>query len=127
MHDSEPTSLDQKLQQSTPLRVHDVIISGNTRTKDYVIERHLQSARAAQTVGELASTLEDAQDGLERLNLFESVQVVADSGPKELPDTANINITVEELKEGRSFTCGTYIQVRFHLSCIPGRWKYFLL
>ena len=127
MHDSEPTSLDQRLQQlqqHAPLRVHDVLISGNTRTKDYIIERHLQSARAAQTVGELASALEDAKDGLERLNLFASVQVAGDSGPKELPDTANINVTVEELKDGPSFTFGKYVQVRFHLSCIPGRWKH---
>ena len=120
--DSEPTSLASELQQSQhlPLRVHDIVITGNTRTKDYLIERHLQPLRAVQTVGKLVTAVEEARDGLERLGLFATVQLEADSGPVELPGTANIKIVVEELKDGRSGSFGTYQQVSILLAIYNG-------
>ena len=94
-----------------PLRVHDVIISGTTRTHKHVIEHHLRSARAAKTFDELQSALVEAQHELSALGIFKSVEIMADAGPTELPDTANIIVTVSDPSTFLSTCIGSHRQV----------------
>ena len=106
----EPTDLSHDL-RTRSLRVHDVIISGTTRTQRHVIERKLRSARAATTPEELQTALDEAQHELRELRIFESVNLVADAGPKELPDTANILVTVLEPTNALTTSIAAYRQV----------------
>ena len=94
-----------------PCRVHDMIVSGNVRTRDHVFERHLREAREARTVQQLDRALERAQGALEVLDVFDKVEIVVDVGPPELPGTANVFVVVQE-NTGRSATVGAYNHVR---------------
>ena len=97
--------------RTRPLRVHDIIIVGSTRTQKHVIERKLRSARAATSLDELHAALDEAQIELRALGIFDTVEIVADAGPKELPDTTNIIVTVLEPTNALSTKIAAYRQV----------------
>lgn len=92
-----------------PVRVHDILIKGNERTKDGVIERELEEAGRANTFEELQIALLKASFGLRRLGVFSSVKILVDSGPEELPETVNVFVIVKE-SGIVSANVGTYIQ-----------------
>ncbi|XP_057510068.1 uncharacterized protein LOC130792556 [Actinidia eriantha] len=84
--------------ERVPLRVHDVLIKGNTKTKDSLIESEVEALKCATTVQELIQAATVANARLRRLEIFDSVNITLDSGPPELPGTANVIVEVAETK-----------------------------
>ncbi|XP_075513380.1 uncharacterized protein LOC142548755 [Primulina tabacum] len=85
--------------ERVPVRVHDVIIKGNNRTKDSLIESEVEELfRKANTVQQLLRAAGVANVRLQRLDIFESVNITLDAGPPELPGTANVIVEVAESK-----------------------------
>lgn len=94
--------------EKVPLRVHDVIIRGNAKTKEYVIEAEIEAIRKAGTMQELLEAAGSANVKLQGLEIFDSVRITLDSGPPELPGTANVIVEVVETKSPLSGECGAY-------------------
>ncbi|KAF8394881.1 hypothetical protein HHK36_018818 [Tetracentron sinense] len=80
------------------LRVHDVLIKGNTKTKESLIEAEIEALKNATTMQELLQAAGIANARLQRLDIFDSVNITLDSGPPELPGTANVIVEVVETK-----------------------------
>ncbi|CAA0836624.1 Outer membrane OMP85 family protein [Striga hermonthica] len=79
------------------VRVHDIVIKGNRRTKDSVIEAEVESLfREAASFQNLLRAADVASSRLRSLEIFDSVNITLDAGPQELPGTANIVIEVSE-------------------------------
>ncbi|KAL0736524.1 hypothetical protein Bca4012_012734 [Brassica carinata] len=79
-----------------PVRVHDVIVKGNEKTKDHVIESEVDGVRHATTLQELLEAANVANSNLRALDIFDSVKITLDAGPPELPDTTNVVVKVVE-------------------------------
>lgn len=85
--------------ERVPLRVHDVLIKGNTKTKESLIQFEIEALiKNATTVQELIQASSVANARLHRLGIFDSVNITLDSGPPELPGTANVVVEVVETK-----------------------------
>jgi len=81
------------------LRVHDVIIKGNTKTKDSVIEAEIvDELKKANTLQEIFQAAAIANARLRQLEIFDSISLMVDAGPPELPGTANVVVEVSETK-----------------------------
>lgn len=112
-----------------PLRVHDVIVKGNTKTRDYLIEAELDAIRNATTMQEIIQAANIINYKLRELECFDSVEITLDSGPPELPGTSNVIIQVVETKSPLSGQIGTYtkgevyISSAFYLFCVCFRMK----
>jgi len=78
------------------IRVHDVVINGNTKTKDWVIEAELRGIENATSMQELVQVSQIAISRLQDLEIFDSCTVRLEAGPRELPNTANVIIDVVE-------------------------------
>ncbi|KAG6479442.1 hypothetical protein ZIOFF_062908 [Zingiber officinale] len=99
------------------IRVHDVIIRGNAKTKDALIEAEVFDAfRSASTMQELLQAANFANTRLRRLDIFDSVSITLDSGPSELPGTANVVIDIVEVKNPLTGDLGVYTKPEVHLS-----------
>lgn len=96
---------------STPCKLVDVVIEGNTKTDAKIIEHYLESARKAQTLGELTEALQIAREELLQLGIFDLVDIVVDAGPVEMSNSATAFVSVEE-NTGVSLSGGTYLKVR---------------
>ena len=94
--------------EKVPLRVHDVIIKGNSKTKDHVIEAEVEAIRKASTMQELLEASGIASAKLQGMEIFDAVRITLDSGPPELPGTANVIVEVVETKSPLSGECGAY-------------------
>lgn len=100
------------------IRVHDVIIRGNGKTKKALIEAEVLDAfRSASSMHELLRAAGLANARLRQLDIFESVTIVLDSGPSELPGTANVIIDIVEVKKPLSGDLVVYTksEVRFSI------------
>ncbi|ONK61829.1 uncharacterized protein A4U43_C08F34020 [Asparagus officinalis] len=115
--DETPSSQREKLQtlfrrlSSGPvrIRVHDVIIKGNNRTDESLIEAEvLEAFRSAETMQELLRAASVANVRLQRLDVFDSVSITLDAGPQELPGTANVVIEVLEPKNPLTGDIGVF-------------------
>lgn len=84
--------------ERVPLRVHDVIIKGNNKTKESLIEAEVQALKTATSVQELLQAATIANARLQKLDIFDSVNVTLDSGPPDLPGTSNVIVEVVESK-----------------------------
>lgn len=91
-----------------PVRVHDVIVSGNEKTKDHIIEAEVDAVREATTLQELLEASRVANSNLRALDIFDSVNITLDSGPPELPGTTNVVIEVVESKSPLTGQIGAY-------------------
>ncbi|KAL8539265.1 hypothetical protein ACS0TY_001044 [Phlomoides rotata] len=100
MEQSNMDSLFRRLAtERVPVHVHDIIIKGNTRTKDSLIESEAEEVlRGATTFQQLLRAAGVANARLRALEIFDSVNVTLDAGPPELPGTANVIIEVSEPK-----------------------------
>lgn len=94
--------------ERVPLRVHDVIIKGNAKTKDSLIEAETALLKDVSSMQELLEASKDVNFGLQALQVFDSVRITLDSGPPELPGTANVIIEVVETKSPLSGEVGAY-------------------
>ena len=91
------------------IRVHDVIIRGNAKTRDELIEAEVADLlRSATTVQDLLSAAADASARLRGLDVFEAVNITLDAGPPELPGTTNVVIEVVEPAIPLSGNAGVY-------------------
>lgn len=107
-----------------PLRVHDVIVKGNTKTKDSLIEAELDAIRNATTMQEIIQAANIINYKLRELECFDSVEITLDSGPPELPGTSNVIIQVVETKTPLSGQIGTYTKGEAKSSTVEGSLKY---
>ncbi|XP_062224996.1 uncharacterized protein LOC133923734 [Phragmites australis] len=79
------------------IRVHEVIIKGNSKTRDALIEAEVMDLiRSAATVQDLVGAASLASARLRRLDVFDSVYITLDAGPPELPGTTNVVVEVVE-------------------------------
>ena len=111
-----------------PIRVHDVVIRGNAKTKEWVIEAELKGIEDAATMQDLIRASEVALARLQGLGIFDSTNVRLEPGPPELPHTANVVVDVVEAANRVSGefgvytkpsvrSCFLYIYIFFHLCC----------
>ncbi|CAN8257094.1 unnamed protein product [Cochlearia groenlandica] len=107
-----------------PVRVHDVIVKGNEKTKDYVIEAEVDVVRQATTLQELLKASKVANFNLQSLDIFDSVKITLDSGPHELPGTTNVVIDVVESKSPFTGQIGTSTKSEARSSSLEGSIKY---
>lgn len=108
-HKARLTNLSRKLSsERVQIRVHDVLIKGNTKTKDWVIEAELEELKRAGSLQELLQAASLANFRLQQLGIFHSVNIVLDSGPKELPGTANVVVNIVEASNPLSGEIGYY-------------------
>lgn len=84
--------------ERVPLRVHDVVIKGNMKTKESLIEAEIGALKTATSVQELLQAATIANARLQKLDIFDSVNITLDSGPSELPGTSNVIVEVVESK-----------------------------
>ena len=112
-------SLLQRMERGpVSLRVYDVIIKGNTKTKDYIIEAEAEELRNVGSMQELLKASQLVNLKLQALDVFDSVKITLDSGPPELPGTANVIIEVVETANPLSGQIGAYTkaEVKFIIS-----------
>lgn len=108
-HRARLSNLSSKLSSETvPIRVHDVLIKGNSKTRDWVIEAELEDLKKVASLQELLQVASVANFRLQQLGIFQSVNIVLDSGPKELPGTANVIVNVVEATNPLSGEIGYY-------------------
>ena len=81
------------------IRINDVKISGNTKTKDHVVRRYVYLAPGDQFN---LTDLKDSKDELQRTGYFDSAEIV----PKRVGgDAVDLNVNVKEAQTG-SITAG---------------------
>lgn len=97
-----------------PIRVHDVVINGNTKTKDWVIEAELKGIENATSMQELMQASQIAIAKLQGLEIFDSCMVRLEAGPRELPNTANVIVDVVETDNKVSGEFGIYTKPSVH-------------
>lgn len=102
--------------ERVPLRVHNVIIKGNTKTKDWLIEAEVEALKNATTVQELLQAASIANARLHRLDMFDSVNITLDAGPPELPETSNVVVEVVETKNPLTGDIGIFSKPEVLLS-----------
>ncbi|KAL0452699.1 UNVERIFIED_CONTAM: hypothetical protein Slati_1248000 [Sesamum latifolium] len=95
--------------EQVPVRVHEVIIKGNTKTKGSLIESEVEAIlRDATSFQQLLRAASVANARLQRLGVFDSVSITLDTGPPEVPGTANVVIEVSEAKNPLAGEMGIY-------------------
>lgn len=109
--------------ETVPLRVHDVLIKGNVRTKEALIEAEIECLREASSVQELLKAASIANARLQRLDIFESVNITLDSGPPELPGTTNVVVQVVEPKNPLTGDIGVYSKPEARTWSVEGALK----
>ncbi|XP_010558067.1 PREDICTED: SAM50-like protein SPAC17C9.06 [Tarenaya hassleriana] len=107
-----------------PVRVHDVIVRGNGKTKDHVIEAEVEVVRHAKTLQELLEASRVANFNLQALEIFDSVNITLDSGPPELPGSTNVVIDVVESKNPLSGQIGAYTKAQARSASVEASLKY---
>ncbi|XP_022764973.1 sorting and assembly machinery component 50 homolog [Durio zibethinus] len=118
-------SLLQRMQSGpVSVRVHDVIIKGNTKTKDYIIEAETEELKSVGSMQELLKASQLVNLRLQALEVFDSVKITLDSGPPELPGTANVIIEVVETASPLSGQIGAYTKAEARSSTVEGSLKY---
>lgn len=90
------------------VRVHDIKIKGNDRTKDSVIESQLEGVKNVQTTRELLQEVARANARLESMGIFEKCIITLDVGPVELPGTVNVTVDVKEEQKPYSGDLGVF-------------------
>ncbi|KAL5734383.1 hypothetical protein ACOSP7_032244 [Xanthoceras sorbifolium] len=109
---------------SVPLRVHDVIVKGNTKTKEHLIEAQLEAIRNASSMQEIIQAATVANYRLRELECFDSVNITLDAGPPELPGTTNVIVEVVEITSPLTGQIGTYTKGEAKSSTVEGSLKY---
>ncbi|GJN17282.1 hypothetical protein PR202_gb04337 [Eleusine coracana subsp. coracana] len=92
-----------------PIRVHDIIIKGNSKTRDALIEAEVTDLiRSAVTVQDLVRAASLASGRLRNLDVFDSVHITLDAGPPELPGTTTVVVEVVETANPISGSVGYF-------------------
>lgn len=93
---------------SVPLRIHDVFIKGNNKTKEALIEAEVEILKSVTSLQELLEAAGIAKDRLRRLEIFDSANITLNPGPPELPGTANVVIEVVENQNPLTGSIGVF-------------------
>ncbi|GLT69364.1 hypothetical protein SLA2020_415210 [Shorea laevis] len=125
-HKFKLESLFRRMQTGpVQLRVHDVIVRGNKKTKDYIIEVETEALKSARTMQELVRASTAMNTRLQALEVFDSATITLKSGPPELPDTTNVIIEVVETQIPLSGEIGAYTEAEASGSyTVEGSLKY---
>ncbi|KAI7754672.1 hypothetical protein M8C21_012776, partial [Ambrosia artemisiifolia] len=110
--------------ERVPLRVHDVLIKGNTKTKDFIIEAEIEALKTATSVQELLQAATIANARLRKLDVFDSVSITLDSGPPELPGTSNVVVQVVECKNPLTGDVGVFTKPEARSWSLEGSLKF---
>uniref|UniRef100_A0A7N0RGC3 Bacterial surface antigen (D15) domain-containing protein n=1 Tax=Kalanchoe fedtschenkoi TaxID=63787 RepID=A0A7N0RGC3_KALFE len=94
--------------ERVPMRVHDVVIKGNSKTKDSLIESEVDALRNATTLQEVFRIASIVNARLREMELFDAVEVTLDAGPPELPGTTNVIVEVVETQSPVTGSVGMY-------------------
>ncbi|KAK8629633.1 hypothetical protein V6N13_078466 [Hibiscus sabdariffa] len=125
---SEKLKMESLLQRMktgpVSVRVHDVIIKGNTKTKDHIIEAETEVLNNVGSMQELLKASQIVNLRLQALEIFDSVKITLDSGPPELPGTANVIIEVVETANPLSGQIGAFTKAEAGSSTVEGSLKY---
>ncbi|KAL0900412.1 hypothetical protein Bca101_084373 [Brassica carinata] len=122
---SKTESLFRRMRSApVPVRVHDVIVRGNDKTKDHIIEAEVEAVREANTLQELLEASRVANSNLRAMDIFDSVNITLDSGPPELPGTTNVVIEVVESKNPLTGQIGAYTRAEAKSSSVEASLKY---
>lgn len=106
------------------LRVHDLVIQGNSKTKDSLIEAEVEALKNATTMQELLQAASIANARLHRLEIFDSVNITLDAGPPELPGTANVIVKVVETKNPLTGEMGVFTKPEARSWSLEGSLKF---
>ncbi|KAG0553430.1 hypothetical protein M758_12G011800 [Ceratodon purpureus] len=118
-------SMTQKLAtEPVTVRVHDIVIKGNTKTKESVIEAQLRELREVTTMQELLQESVRANARLRALGIFDKCVITLDAGPEELSGTANVIVEVEEVKRPFSGDLGVFSKPETKAWTLEGTVKY---
>lgn len=111
------SNLDEVMDK--PCKVDKVFISGVKRTKDYILQRELESLKQAQTLQEVHDCLSEAHDRLMALEIFDAVQMTIDESPKVryIPRMSHITTMISVLLDivGRIIVYHHHNRTVFHL------------
>ncbi|KAK7300497.1 hypothetical protein RJT34_11342 [Clitoria ternatea] len=107
-----------------PIRVHDIFINGNTKTKGWIIQAELKPIENATTMQELMQASQIALANLQTLEIFDSCNLRLEAGPRELPNTANVIIDVVETDHNVSGEFGVYTKPSTSSWTAEGTLKY---
>ncbi|KAE8731753.1 Aluminum induced protein with YGL and LRDR motifs [Hibiscus syriacus] len=119
------TLVRRMLNGPVPIHVHDVIIKGNTNTKGYIIGAEASEAlKKSTTMQDLLRASNAVNSRLKSLGLFDSVTITLDSGPPEIPGSANVIVEVEEARNRLSGEIGAYTKAETKSSSVEGSIKY---
>lgn len=100
------------------IRVHDVVVKGNSKTKDEIIQAEISDLfKKPGTMQELVAAASIANARLKQLDVFDSVSITLDAGPTELPGTTNVVIEVVEASNPLTGNVGVFSkpEVRFYI------------
>ncbi|GJM92674.1 hypothetical protein PR202_ga09165 [Eleusine coracana subsp. coracana] len=87
-----------------PICVHDIIIKGNSKTRDALIEAEVTDLiRSAVTVQDLVRAASLATGRLRNLDVFNSIHITLDAGPPELPGTTTVVVETANPISGSEF------------------------
>ncbi|KAF5467465.1 hypothetical protein F2P56_017286 [Juglans regia] len=124
-HKSKIDYLFRRMQTETVhLRVHDVLIKGNAKTKEWLIEAELEDVKSATTLQGLLEAAGIANARLQQLDIFDSVRITLDLGPPELPGTASVIVEVVETSSPITGECGVYMNTAARSAIFDGSLKY---
>ncbi|KAI3815964.1 hypothetical protein L1987_15648 [Smallanthus sonchifolius] len=110
--------------ERVPLRVHDVLIKGNKKTKESLIEAEIEALKTATSVQELLQAATIANARLQKLDIFDSVNITLDSGPPELPGTSNVIVEVVESKNSLTGDIGIFTKPEARSWSLEGSLKF---
>ncbi|XP_076940763.1 uncharacterized protein LOC143610075 [Bidens hawaiensis] len=110
--------------ERVPLRVHDVLIKGNNKTKESLIEAEIQALKTATSVQELLQAATIANARLQKLEIFDAVNITLDSGPPELPGTSNVVVEVVEAKNPLTGDIGIFTKPEARSWSLEGSLKF---
>lgn len=97
-------SMTEKLAtEPVNVRVHDIEIKGNVKTKDSVIEAQLKELREVSTMQDLLQECVRANSRLRALGIFDKCIITLDAGPEELPGT--VTVIFFPLSRNRELDC----------------------
>ncbi|CAM8975410.1 unnamed protein product [Rhodiola kirilowii] len=105
------------------LRVHDVVIKGNSKTDPSVILSEVEVLKRATTMQEIIQAANTVNSRLRSLGLFDFVDITLHSGPPGMPGTTNVVIEVVEKKSNVSGDVAIFTKPQARSLSLEGKLK----
>ena len=101
-------------QNPIPVKVHDLKIEGNYKTRAFVIESQFDRLRDVATSQDLLREASYAVTRLERMGIFEECTLSLENGP--VRGSVNVVVSVEERSNPCTFDLGSFI--KYEVCCL---------